>query len=106
LSGYVQWQFQRQDAQNCVSDLLGVTGVSNQIAITPALSARLVKADIEAALKRRSGDEAHAIAVEVSGAEVTLSGAVHDRAERDIVTASAWGCMGVRKVIDKMAVVG
>ncbi len=38
--------------------LLGVTGVGNQIAVTPSLSAIVVKPDIEAVLKRRASADA------------------------------------------------
>ncbi|MDC8773707.1 BON domain-containing protein [Roseateles albus] len=105
LSGDVEWQFQRQDAADSVRYLLGVIGVSNQIAIKPSLSATVVKSDIEAALKRRAMADAKTIAVEVKGADVTLTGTVHSWAERDLATRSAWGSAGVRNVVDKMNLV-
>ena len=49
LSGDVEWQYQRQVAADCVRDLTGVIGVSNQIAVKPSVSATVVKSDIEAA---------------------------------------------------------
>jgi osmotically-inducible protein OsmY len=85
--------------------LSGVTGVSNQIAIKPSLSATVVKSDIEAALKRRAAADAKTIAVEVKGTDVTLTGSVHSWAERDLATRSAWGSAGVRNVVDKMNLV-
>jgi len=105
LSGDVEWQYQRQDAADCVRYLSGVIGVSNQIAIKPPLSAKVVKSDIEAALKRRAAADANTIAVEVKGADVTLTGTVHSWAERDLATRSAWGSAGVRNVVDKMNLV-
>ena len=105
LSGDVEWQYQRQDAADSVRYLLGVTGVSNQIAIKPTLSAGVVKSDIEAALTRRAGADAKTIAVEVQGSDVTLSGTVHSWAERDLATRSAWGSAGVRNVVDNMNLV-
>ena len=105
LSGEVEWQFQRQDAADSVRYLSGVVGLSNQIAIKPTLSANVVKADIEAALKRRATADARAIVVEVEGADVTLSGTVHNWAERDLATRSAWGSAGVRNVVDKLNLV-
>jgi osmotically-inducible protein OsmY len=105
LSGDVQWQYQRQAAADSVRYLLGVTGVNNQIAVKPSLSAEVVKADIEAALKRRATADAKAIAVEVKGADVTLSGTVHSWAERDLANHSAWGTAGVRNVVDNMNLV-
>jgi len=101
LSGEVPWQFQRQAAGDSVRNLVGVTGVSNQIAIKPSLTAGVVKTDIDAALKRRATDESKDIDVEVHGGEVTLSGTLHSWAERDLATRAAWGSAGVRHVIDK-----
>ncbi len=103
LSGSVEWQYQRQAATDSVRTLVGVAGVSNQISIQPSLSASVVKSDIEAALKRRASDEAKTIAVDVNGANVTLTGTVHSWAERDLATRSAWGSAGVRHVVDKMS---
>jgi osmotically-inducible protein OsmY len=77
LSGDVEWQYQRQAAFDGVRHLPGITGVSNQIAIKPALSATVVKSDIEAALKRRATLDSKAITVNVNGADVTLTGTVH-----------------------------
>ncbi len=105
LSGDVQWQYQRLDAADHVRNLSGVIGVTNEIAINPSLSARVVKSDIEAALKRGAAADAKAIAVDVRGAEVTLTGAVHSWAERDLTTRAAWSSAGVRAVVDKMTLV-
>jgi osmotically-inducible protein OsmY len=105
LSGEVEWQYQRQAAADSVRNLLGVTGVSNQIAIKPSVSASVVKSDIEAALKRSAMADSKTIAVSVKGSDVTLTGTVHNWAERDLATRSAWGSAGVLNVIDKLSIV-
>lgn len=105
LSSDVEWQFQRQDAAHSLSFLSGVTGVSNEIAIKPRLSASAVKSDIEAALKRRALADASSISVQVDGGDVTLTGTVHSWTERDLATRSAWGSAGVRHVVDKTKLV-
>ncbi len=102
LSGDVGWQYQKQAATDCVRHLLGVTGVSNQIAIKPTVSMSAVKSEIEAALQRNASDDAKLITVEVHGADVTLKGKVHSWAERESATMSAWGTPGVRSVQDDM----
>ena len=102
LTGNVDWQFQREAAKDSVRYLLGVVGVSDQIAIKPSVSATAVKSDIEAALKRTAVADAKQIHVEVLGNEVTLTGSVHNWAERETATNSAWGTPGVRNVHDKM----
>jgi len=102
LSGNVEWHYQREDASNSLRYLSGVTGISNQIGIQPTVAPAVVKADIEAALKRRAVADAKTIGVNVKGADVTLTGTVHSWAERDLATRSAWGTAGVRKVVDQM----
>jgi osmotically-inducible protein OsmY len=105
LTGDVEWQYQRQEAADSMRYLLGVTGVSNQIGIKHTLSAGIVKADIESALKRRAEADSKTIAVEVKGADVTLTGTVHSWAEREVARHSAWSTSGVRNVVDKMTLV-
>lgn len=105
LSGTVEWQFQRQDAAASLRHLPGVTGVSNQIAVKPPLSAQIVKSDIEAALRRRATAEAHTISVDVQGSDVTLTGTVHSWAERELATHAACNAPGVREVHDQMTLV-
>jgi len=105
LSGEVDWEFQRQAATRAVRDLMGVTGVSDQIAVEPKISSTAVKTDIEAALKRRARADSQRILVDVQGAVVTLTGTVHSWPEREVARHSAWGTPGVRKLIDKLTVI-
>ena len=79
-----------------------VVGVNDHISLKPSVSATVVKSDIEAALKRTATADAKAISVAVHGSDVTLSGTVHNWAERETATNSAWGTPGVRKVVDRM----
>lgn len=102
LTGQVDWKFQKEAAADAVRFLSGVVGVSDLITITPSTKAAVVKADIEAAIKRAATEDGKHIAVGVHGSEVTLSGSVHSWAERDLATQSAWNSPGVYKVIDKM----
>jgi osmotically-inducible protein OsmY len=104
LSGEVHWEYQREAAANAVRFLMGVTGVSDQIALKPTVTSAVVKKDIEAALKRRAHNEAQDIAVVVNGADVTLSGKVPSWSERNLVRYSAWGTSGVRNVVDHLTV--
>ena len=104
LSGEVEWDYQRQGAVESVHHLQGVTGVNNQITLKPQASASVVKADIEAALKRRAQKHAQAISVEVQGGDVTLTGIVNSWSERALARDSAWRAPGVRNVNDNMTV--
>jgi osmotically-inducible protein OsmY len=103
LSGEVEWEFQRSAAANCIKDLLGVTGVSNEITLkTKHADIATIKAKIEEALKTESKNEAQRIHVNVSGGEVTLTGDVQSFAEMDDAKWAAWGAPGVTKVESRL----
>ena len=104
LSGEVDWEYQRQAAAGGVRYLMGVTGVSDQIAVKPKVSLSAVKSDIEAALKRRATADAQKISVGVRDADVTLTGTVHSWSERDLARNAAWGTPGVRNVVDNITI--
>jgi osmotically-inducible protein OsmY len=100
LSGEVTWEFQRQAAVGAVRYLMGVKGVNDQLVIKPKISAPAVKADIEAALKRRARKDADEISVSVQGTDVTLTGKVHSWSERELANNTAWASPGVKRVVD------
>jgi osmotically-inducible protein OsmY len=104
LSGDVEWDYQRKGASDAIRHLMGVTGVSDEIAIKPRASVSAVKADIEAALKRHAKAEAQHITVEVHGSDVTLGGKVHTWSERELAASSAWATPGVRNVVDNITI--
>jgi osmotically-inducible protein OsmY len=104
LTGEVVWEYQRKAATDGVRGLMGVTGVSDQISIKRGASSDAVKADIEAALKRRAHTDGQSISVEVHGTDVTLRGRVHSWPERDLVASCAWGSAGVHSVSDYVTV--
>jgi len=102
LTGEVSWDYQRVSAVSAVRYLLGVKGIYDEINIKPSVSAPVVKADIEAALKRRAQNEAKDISVSVHGSDVTLTGKAHSWSERELATNTAWGTPGVRNVTDNI----
>ena len=104
LSGEVDWEYQRLAAAASVRYLLGVTGVSNQLAIKAVTESGVVKAHIEAALQRRARADGHGITVDVHGDVVTLTGSVQSWSDRELAAQSAWSSPGVRDVIDKIVV--
>lgn len=104
LSGDVQWQYQRRAAVDAVRNLMGVTGISNNIVIKSQVSANGVKADITEALKRRAIVDSQKINVDVQGADVTLSGRVDNWTEREVARYTAWSTAGVANVRDDIIV--
>ncbi|POZ60370.1 MULTISPECIES: BON domain-containing protein [Chromobacterium] len=104
LFGEVEWDYQRQIASRIVRHLLGVTGVSDNIAITPKLSMNDVKDGVENALRRRAIADIDSISVMIQGEDVILDGVVHSWSERELAEHAAWGMPGVHQVINKIKV--
>jgi osmotically-inducible protein OsmY len=105
LSGIVEWDYQRRSAGWSVKNLIGVVGVSNQIVIRPTVTSDSIKADIEAALNRRTNSDSNNISVNVIGDHVTINGSVNSWSERELVMHSAWGTPGVRDVVNNMSII-
>ena len=104
LEGTVDYQFQKQEAEDAVQNLTGVTGVSNLInlKIVPAQSD--IKTKIDDALKRAAELDGERINVEVDGNKVTLRGNVSSWAERDEAERVAWSAPGVWNVNDELEI--
>ena len=52
LEGTVEWYYQKEAAARAVRYLRGVKGITNKIVVQPVVTADVVKAQIDAALKR------------------------------------------------------
>jgi osmotically-inducible protein OsmY len=85
-------------------NLTGVVSVTDLVTIKPAVTATLLKSEIEAALKRCATRDAGRISVDVEGGDVTLSGTVNSWSERQLAKNSAWSTPGVHNVKDNMTV--
>jgi osmotically-inducible protein OsmY len=105
LSGALNWQFERKDAEKCVRKLHGVVGVTNLIDLKAGVQADGVKKRIESAFKRNAELDAAKIRVEVNNDKVTLEGNVHAWNERFAAESAAWAVPGVSSVIDHLRVV-
>jgi osmotically-inducible protein OsmY len=105
LEGQVEWQYQRQAAEQALKNLMGVRGVNNQLTLTPRLTPSDLKNRIEAAFKRTAELDARGIKVETTGGKVTLTGSVHTWAEREEAEDAVWAAPGVNLVEDRLAVV-
>ncbi len=104
LAGEVEWQYQRQAAENDIHRLSGVIRVNNQITLKAHVQVFDVEKRIVQALKRSAEIEAKDIRVSVREGTVILEGKVHDLDERDAVEDAAWSAPGVRNVEDRLTV--
>jgi osmotically-inducible protein OsmY len=98
LRGEVKWEFERSAAEEGVSTLMGVRGVTNEISIQNSVQLSDIQTRIEDALNRSAESEGRKIRVTVDRGEVTLSGNVHSFSEMEDAKLTAWGAPGVMKV--------
>jgi osmotically-inducible protein OsmY len=105
LSGTVDWQYQRNAAEQAVRNLTGVRGVANNIMLAAHVQPADVQAKIEAAFKRSAEIDARRVNVVATDGKVILSGNVRSWAERQEAERAAWAAPGVRQVEDRIAVV-
>jgi len=104
LNGSVKWEFERHAAEEALRYLSGVTGISNDILLKPAVQPSAVKDSIEKALKRTAEIDADNIKVSTSGSKVTLTGNTHSWNERAEAGSAAWCAPGVTEVQNNLAV--
>lgn len=99
LEGEVDWQYQKEEAEQVVRYLTGVRGVTNLITVRPWVTpSEELKRKIKDALVRSAETDADRINVEVQGSKVTLEGTVRSWAERQEADRIAWSSPGVTAV--------
>lgn len=104
LEGQVEWQYQKNTAENAVRRIKGVKGVSNMILLRPRAEPSEIKRKIQEAFKRNAEVDANRIVVETEGSEVILKGTVRSWIEREEAERVAWSAPGVTKVEDRIVV--
>ncbi|MEN3354778.1 MAG: hypothetical protein V7640_2936 [Betaproteobacteria bacterium] len=104
LEGELEWNYQKERAEEAVRHIKGVKGVMNMIMLKPKLSPTEIKRKIEEAFKRSAEIDANRIMVETNGSEVILKGSVRSWAEREEAEREAWRAPGVTKVIDQIEI--
>ncbi len=104
LQGQLEWDYQRQSAEKAVRALVGVVGLSNEIAIAPRAAPADVTRRIREALTRQAQREVKHMDVRVNGGTVTLQGQVHSWHERNAAQGAAWSAPGVVQVINELSI--
>ena len=104
LSGKVNWQYEREAAEQNIRTLAGVIGVSNRIVVTPKIDAKDVKDAVERALHRSWYYDPDSIAVTAQGGKSTLPGNVTTWNARGLAGSAAWAAPGATAVENNIAV--
>jgi osmotically-inducible protein OsmY len=105
LTGIVDWNYQRVAAEQDVSRLEGVVGVSNQVALKARVNTANISNDISCALHRSYFPDPDAITVTAEGGKVRLTGNVHSWHAREVAADTAWGAPGAIDVENLLAVI-
>ena len=88
----------KKRSKDAVSQLMGVSGVTNSISIKSKILSSDVKTRIEEALKRSAEAEGRKISVSINGDKATLTGNVHSFAELEDARHAAWMAPGIMSV--------
>ena len=104
LSGQVNWKYQKEAAEQDVSRLFGVLGVSNQTTIKAKVDTSNLSDDIKHALHRAWFDP-KTVDVSAEGGRVKLTGTVHSMHDRLMAGDTAWAAPGATHVENDIAVI-
>jgi osmotically-inducible protein OsmY len=104
LTGHVNWNYERDEAEVTAGNVPGVHGIRSEIVLDPVSSAADVEDTIGQALERLAEVDANTLKVKTAKGTVTLSGTVSSWAAHDAALNAAWWTPGVTKVVDHIEV--
>jgi osmotically-inducible protein OsmY len=104
LTGSVDWQYQKDSAEQAIRELTGVTGVTTLLKLKEQPVATDIHRGITAALHRWAQIDAHRITVDVVGHKVVLRGKIRSFAERRDAERAARTAAGVTEVDNQLTI--
>jgi len=104
LTGEVDWHFQKEAAEREVRNLLGVTGVSNQVTIKARVDTSHLQDDIQHALHRSIFFQPENVHVSATDGHVKLTGTVASWEDRRQAGWTAWAAPGATAVENDLIV--
>jgi osmotically-inducible protein OsmY len=104
LSGKVNWNYEREEAENTAGNVRGVRGIRSELVLVPGARSVDVKGAIEEALKRNAAVDADSVSVETADGKATLTGYVSSWAAREAAIDAAWAVPNVTEVVDHIEI--
>jgi osmotically-inducible protein OsmY len=104
LEGTLHWNFQKQAAKKAIKNIIGVTGIKNNIVIKAETHDEVEKRQLENALKLNWSLEDQDVRVTVSGKTITLNGVVNSFYQKEEAERIAWKAPGVGSVVNDLAI--
>jgi osmotically-inducible protein OsmY len=105
LSGEVEWNYQREDAEAAARRIFGVRGISNLILLKETVPQADIRSELQRIFHRDAQLDANAVQIATEGGKVTLTGTVHSWFERNEASRAAWSVKGVTAVDNALTVV-
>jgi osmotically-inducible protein OsmY len=105
LTGTADWQYQRDEAERVVANIVGTLGLFNEIELEiPIPDVGIVADDVKRAFERNAKLDADHLSVFTTEGTVMVQGRVSSWAEHDEAIAVAWAAPGVTEVDDRISV--
>ena len=104
LSGEVEWNYQKEAAKQTVTNLIGVKGVSSNIAIKSQNNNMIDQTTLRMALQNHLALDSKDIEVKVLDSIITLKGAVDSWYQKELAGRIAWKAPGVLYVQNELVI--
>ena len=104
LEGEVEWNYEKEAARKSVEKLIGVVGVSNDIALKSNYNDAVEEASIHRAFSRSWTLNDNNVHVNVDHNNVKLTGTVSSLYQKDEASRLAWNTVGVATVTNELAI--